>query len=166
MNNAPRPNAHPVLTHLPDGGGPPGHSARSSTDRPTHPLPRWEDRPPPDATESLDLPTRNAARNIPWVFEQTPGCVDEVTLVDGDSKDATVPMARHCLPTVRHEEIPHSLDNGYDFLKGSRFAVGGGSLDVMPFRRLSNLHAISDDRRVLRTLLSQRPAAQAGRSKQ
>lgn len=132
-------------------------------------------------------------------------------------------------------EIPHYLhflQNGYDFVKGSRFVEGGGSLDITPIRRMgnqvllaaanrlyhasltdlcygfcafrrsfldqldlhatgfeieaemivhalrsglriaevpslelprrngrSNLHAISDGRRVLRTLLSERPGA-------
>ncbi|NGO09052.1 glycosyltransferase family 2 protein [Streptomyces sp. HC44] len=241
---------------------------------------RAEDRPPHRATVSLVVPARNEARNIPWVFEQIPDCVDEVILVDGDSSDATVHMARHCLPTVRSvpqsgpgkgnalrtgfmsatgdyivmmdadgsmapTEIPHFLhflENGYDFVKGSRFIAGGGSLDITRFRRLgnhvlltavnrlyqtsmtdlcygfcafrrnflddldlhssgfeietemvahalcsglriaevpslelprrsgrSNLHAISDGRRVLRTLLAERPgarSAQAGRSSQ
>lgn len=132
------------------------------------------DKPP--ATVSLVVPARNEARNIPWVFEQIPACVDEVILVDGDSADATVSMARHCLPTVRHveqngpgkgnalrtgfqeatgeyvvmldadgsmspAEIPHYLhflDNGYDFVKGSRFVAGGGSLDITHFRRMGN----------------------------
>jgi glycosyltransferase involved in cell wall biosynthesis len=227
---------------------------------------------------SLVVPALNEARNIPWVFEQIPDCIDEVILVDGDSTDATLSMAAHCLPTVRSvrqsgpgkgnalrtgflaargeyvvmidadgsmspAEIPHYLhflENGYDFVKGSRFVAGGGSLDITRIRRLgnhvllaavnrlydasltdlcygfcafrrsfldqldlhaagfeietemivhalrsglriaevpslelprrsgrSNLHAISDGRRVLRTLLSERPGARpvpAGRS--
>ena len=32
----------------------------------------------------------------------------------------------------------HFLTNGYDFVKGSRFIVGGGSLDITQFRRLGN----------------------------
>lgn len=32
----------------------------------------------------------------------------------------------------------HYLANGYDFVKGSRFIPGGGSLDITPFRRLGN----------------------------
>ncbi|MGI5459873.1 glycosyltransferase family 2 protein [Streptomyces sp. CA-249302] len=226
----------------------------------------------PRGTVSLVVPARNEARNIPWVFEQIPTCVDEVILVDGDSVDATVPVAMECLPTVRHvrqsgpgkgnalrtgflsatgdyvvmmdadgsmspAEIPHFLhflQNGYDFVKGSRFVEGGGSLDITHFRRMgnrallmtanrlyhasltdlcygfcafrrsfldqldlhaagfeieaemvvhalrsglriaevpslelprrsgrSNLHAISDGRRVLRTLLSERPGARS-----
>jgi glycosyltransferase involved in cell wall biosynthesis len=39
-------------------------------------------------------------------------------------------------------EIPrflHFLDDGYDYVKGSRFVAGGGSLDITPLRRLGNL---------------------------
>jgi glycosyltransferase involved in cell wall biosynthesis len=38
-------------------------------------------------------------------------------------------------------EIPHYvwyLDNGFDFVKGSRFASGGGSTDITRLRRLGN----------------------------
>ncbi|MCI4674451.1 glycosyltransferase family 2 protein [Candidatus Mycolicibacterium alkanivorans] len=37
---------------------------------------------------------------------------------------------------IRH--YVHFLSNGYDFVKGSRFIGGGGSLDITPFRRLGN----------------------------
>ncbi len=127
-------------------------------------------------TVSLVIPARDEARNIPWVFEQIPRCVDEVVLVDGASADATVTVAEHCLPTVRSVkqsapgkgnalrtgfaaatgeyivmmdadgsmwpgEIPHYLhflDNGYDFVKGSRCIAGGGSLDLTRIRSLGN----------------------------
>ncbi len=39
------------------------------------------------------------------------------------------------------EEIPHYvyfLEQGYDFVKGSRFVAGGGSLDITTIRRLGN----------------------------
>ncbi|MFJ9951514.1 glycosyltransferase family 2 protein [Kitasatospora sp. NPDC091207] len=125
---------------------------------------------------TLVVPAQNEARNIPWVFEQIPRCVDEVILVDGSSDDATVPMARHCLPTVRSVqqsgpgkgnalrtgfaaargeyivmmdadgsmwpgEIPHFLhflDHGFDFVKGSRCIAGGGSLDLTKVRSFGN----------------------------
>ena len=128
------------------------------------------------ATVSLVVPALNEARNIAWVLERIPACVDEVILVDGDSTDATVPMAQHCLPAVRNvrqsgrgkgnalrtgfleakgdyvvmmdadgsmspEEIPHFvhfLDHGYDFVKGSRFIAGGGSLDITFIRKMGN----------------------------
>ncbi|MET7599237.1 glycosyltransferase family 2 protein [Streptomyces sp. NPDC004082] len=131
------------------------------------------------AAVSLVIPALNEARNIAWVFEQIPACVDEVILVDGDSTDATIPMAQYCLPTVHSvrqsgrgkgnalrtgfleakgdyvvmmdadgsmspAEIPHFvhfLDHGYDFVKGSRFVAGGGSLDLTPIRKMGN-HAL------------------------
>ncbi len=37
---------------------------------------------------------------------------------------------------IRH--YLHFLTNGYDFVKGSRFISGGGSLDITPFRGLGN----------------------------
>ena len=37
---------------------------------------------------------------------------------------------------IRH--YVHFLCNGYDFVKGSRFIGGGGSLDITPFRRMGN----------------------------
>ncbi len=37
---------------------------------------------------------------------------------------------------IRH--YLHFLTHGYDFVKGSRFIGGGGSLDITPFRRLGN----------------------------
>jgi len=46
-------------------------------------------------------------------------------------------------------EIPHYLhflDNGYDFVKGSRFMGGGGSRDISPTRRFGNralLHLVN-----------------------
>ena len=39
------------------------------------------------------------------------------------------------------EEIPlylHCLEQGYDFVKGSRFVAGGGSLDITTLRRVGN----------------------------
>jgi hypothetical protein len=39
------------------------------------------------------------------------------------------------------QEIPHYLyflTHGYDFVKGSRFVAGGGSLDITPLRRTGN----------------------------
>lgn len=133
---------------------------------------------------SLVIPTKNEARNLAWVLEQVPDCVDEIILVDGASVDATRTMALACRPDVRFvaesgpgkgsalrtgflatsgdvvvmmdadgsmspREIPHYLyflANGYDFVKGSRFVGGGGSLDITPFRRAGNrglLHLVN-----------------------
>jgi glycosyltransferase involved in cell wall biosynthesis len=140
------------------------------------PLRRATDQPWTRSTVSLVIPAYNEARNIPWVFQEIPRCVDEVLLVDGDSYDATERMARLCRPNTRilrqdapgkgsalrtgfraarcdyvvmldadgsmwPGEIPHYihfLDNGYDFVKGSRYVAGGGSQDLTPIRSFGN----------------------------
>ncbi|AGB25969.1 glycosyl transferase [Mycobacterium sp. JS623] len=53
---------------------------------------------------------------------------DIIVMMDADGSMAPQEI-RHFL---------HFLRNGYDFVKGSRFIVGGGSLDITPFRRLGN----------------------------
>lgn len=53
---------------------------------------------------------------------------DVVVMMDADGSMAPQEI-RHYL---------HFLANGYDFVKGSRFIAGGGSLDITPFRRLGN----------------------------
>ena len=50
---------------------------------------------------SLIVPARNEAANIGWVLNRIPDCVDEVILVDGESTDATLEMARATLPSLR-----------------------------------------------------------------
>src|SRR3954469_18438207 len=53
---------------------------------------------------------------------------DIIVMMDADGSMAPQEI-RHYL---------HFLTNGYDFVKGSRFVVGGGSLDITTFRRLGN----------------------------
>ena len=53
---------------------------------------------------------------------------DIIVMMDADGSMAPQEI-RHYL---------HFLTNGYDFVKGSRFIGGGGSLDITPFRRLGN----------------------------
>ena len=53
---------------------------------------------------------------------------DIIVMMDADGS-----MAPH---EIRH--YIHFLNNGYDFVKGSRFIAGGGSLDITGFRRLGN----------------------------
>jgi glycosyltransferase involved in cell wall biosynthesis len=53
---------------------------------------------------------------------------DIIVMMDADGSMAPQEI-RHYL---------HFLTNGYDFVKGSRFIVGGGSLDITTFRRLGN----------------------------
>jgi glycosyltransferase involved in cell wall biosynthesis len=50
---------------------------------------------------SVVVPTLNEARNIGWVLERIPSCVDEVIVVDGCSIDDTVAVARRARPDVK-----------------------------------------------------------------
>jgi glycosyltransferase involved in cell wall biosynthesis len=50
---------------------------------------------------SVVVPTRNEAKNLPYVFSRMPADVHEVIVVDGDSVDDTVAVARQLRPDVR-----------------------------------------------------------------
>ena len=50
---------------------------------------------------SVVVPTLNEARNLPYVFSQLPADVHEVIVVDGNSVDDTVAVARQLRPDVR-----------------------------------------------------------------
>ncbi len=52
-------------------------------------------------TISVVIPTRNEARNLPFVLPKIPEWVDEIILVDGHSTDNTVAVARELLPRIR-----------------------------------------------------------------
>jgi glycosyltransferase involved in cell wall biosynthesis len=171
------PNSHPIPHRVATRDGEPGRRAGDQEADRSPMLRRSTDVPRVRHTVSLVVPAHNEARNIPWVFEQIPRCVDEVVLVDGSSSDATLRMASLCLPQVRivqqqgpgkgsalrtgfaaatsdyvvmmdadgsmwPGEIPHYLhflDHGFDFVKGSRYVAGGGSLDLTKIRSLGNL---------------------------
>ncbi|QMU74156.1 glycosyltransferase family 2 protein [Streptacidiphilus sp. P02-A3a] len=62
---------------------------------------RRHERETPRGTVSVIVPARNEAANIGWVLNRIPDCVDEVILVDGESTDATLEMARATLPSLR-----------------------------------------------------------------
>jgi glycosyltransferase involved in cell wall biosynthesis len=56
---------------------------------------------PTVASISVVIPTLNEAANLPHVLTRIPASVDEVVLVDGNSKDDTIAVARAILPDVR-----------------------------------------------------------------
>ncbi|MER5293585.1 glycosyltransferase family 2 protein [Streptomyces pharetrae] len=50
---------------------------------------------------SVVIPAMNEAENLPYVFKTLPGWIHEVVLVDGNSTDATVEVARDLWPGVK-----------------------------------------------------------------
>ena len=127
-------------------------------------------------TVSVVVPAMNEAENLPHVFATLPHWIHEIVLVDGNSTDDTVAVARRLRPNLRiitqrgkgkgdalragfaactgdiivmidadgstdGREIIHfvgALVTGADFVKGSRYASGGGSDDLTIGRRLGN----------------------------
>jgi glycosyltransferase involved in cell wall biosynthesis len=125
---------------------------------------------------SVVIPTLNEERNVGWVLERLPDCVDEVIVVDGRSTDATIAVTRQVRPdanivlelrpgkgaalragfaTARGDYVAMidadcsmepaeievfiaALEEGSDFVKGSRFLEGGGTSDMSLVRRLGN----------------------------
>ncbi|GLW12357.1 hypothetical protein Misp01_74850 [Microtetraspora sp. NBRC 13810] len=125
---------------------------------------------------SVVVPAMNEAENLPHVFATLPQWIDEIVLVDGNSTDDTVEVARRLRPNVRivtqtgkgkgdalsagfaactgdiivmidadgstdgREIIQFvgALVTGADFVKGSRYAAGGGSDDLTFNRRFGN----------------------------
>ncbi|PSJ53785.1 glycosyltransferase family 2 protein [Pseudaminobacter soli (ex Li et al. 2025)] len=125
---------------------------------------------------SVVVPTLNEAMNLPHVLPNIPAWVDEVIVVDGNSTDGTIEVAKSLLPNVvivtqgargkgaalragfdaARGDIIVTLDadasadpreisafvgvllSGADFVKGSRFLQGGGTLDMEWYRRLGN----------------------------
>ncbi|MFI7448811.1 glycosyltransferase family 2 protein [Nonomuraea sp. NPDC049714] len=127
-------------------------------------------------TVSVVVPAMNEAENLPHVFATLPQWLDEIVLVDGNSVDDTVAVARRLRPNIKvvtqtgkgkgdalaagfaactgdiivmidadgstdgHEIISFvgALVTGADFVKGSRYAAGGGSDDLTFNRRFGN----------------------------
>jgi glycosyltransferase involved in cell wall biosynthesis len=49
---------------------------------------------------SVVVPAKNEAKNLPLVLPKIPGWVDEVILVDGNSTDDTIAVAKSLLPSI------------------------------------------------------------------
>jgi glycosyltransferase involved in cell wall biosynthesis len=77
---------------------------------------------------SVVIPTLNEARNLPHVFRLLPADIFEVVLVDGNSTDGTVEMARRLRPDVR---VVHQTRRGKGNALACGFAVCRGDIIVM-----------------------------------
>ena len=82
------------------------------------------------------IPTKNEARNVGWVLERLPSSVDEVIIVDGQSTDGTVEVARSVRPdlVVVNERTPGkgaALRAGFRAARGTFVVMldADGSMD-------------------------------------
>src|SRR5213592_3033175 len=82
----------------------------------------------PGASVSAVIPTLNEAKNIRWVLDRIPDCVDEIIIVDGRSTDDTVAVARAARPKARIV-LERSPGKGSAIRAG--FAEAHGDLIVM-----------------------------------
>jgi glycosyltransferase involved in cell wall biosynthesis len=80
------------------------------------------------ATISVVIPARNEARNIGFVLENLPMGVDEVILVDGNSTDDTVAVARQHRPDIL---VVQQLRRGKGNALAAGFATATGDYIVM-----------------------------------
>jgi len=74
---------------------------------------------------SVIVPTVNEAKNLPHVLPRIPGWIDEVILVDGNSNDGTITVARELMPQIIVIEQPR-LGKGAALAAG--FAAANGDI--------------------------------------
>lgn len=79
-------------------------------------------------TISLVVPAKNEELNLPFVFSKIPTWVDEVILVDGNSTDNTISVARSLLPDVK---IVGQTRRGKGAALRSGFEASQGDIIVM-----------------------------------
>ena len=79
-------------------------------------------------TVSVVIPAMNEAENLPYVLPRIPAWVHEVILVDGNSTDGTVAVARQLWPSVR---IVRQQGRGKGAALRGGFAAATGDIVVM-----------------------------------
>jgi glycosyltransferase involved in cell wall biosynthesis len=82
----------------------------------------------PTASVSAVIPTLNEAKNVKWVLDRMPDCIDEIIIVDGRSTDDTVAIAREARPEAR---IVLERTPGKGSAVRAGFAEARGDLIVM-----------------------------------
>ncbi len=83
---------------------------------------------PPQPRVSVVIPTLNEAQNLPHVLSKLPAWTHELVLVDGNSTDRTVEVAREEYPTVR---IIGQSGRGKGNALAAGFAACTGDIIVM-----------------------------------
>lgn len=93
-----------------------------------------------NSTDATVITARSCRPDIKVVQQQGPGKGSALrTGFASASGDVIVMMdADGSMAPQEITHFLHFLENGYDFVKGSRFMGGGGSLDITRFRRLGN----------------------------
>ncbi len=86
------------------------------------------ERPQGLSRVSVVIPAKDEERNIAWVLRRMPPSVDEVILVDGLSRDATIDVARLVMPQV---VVIHELKPGKGNALAAGFAAATGEIIVM-----------------------------------
>jgi len=79
-------------------------------------------------TVSAVIPAMNEAANLPHVFARIPDCVTEIILVDGNSTDDTIAVARQLRPDIR---IVQQTRKGKGNALACGFAAAHGDIIVM-----------------------------------
>lgn len=85
---------------------------------------------------SVVVPAKNEAKNLPHVLSKFPSWIDEVILVDGNSTDDTVAVARSILPNIKvvgqsRKGKGAALRSGFEASKGDIIVMidADGSMD-------------------------------------
>ncbi len=79
-------------------------------------------------TVSVVIPAKNEVRNVDWVLGSMPGWIDEVILVDGNSTDGTVDLARNERPDL---VVVNQRRPGKGAALREGFAAASGDIVVM-----------------------------------
>ena len=121
--NGAGPHGHGANGNGPNGNSTNGHGSNGNALR-------WGER------VTVVIPAKDEARNVAWVLRRLPPGIDEVILVDGNSRDDTVAVARAVRPdiVVANERAPGkgaAMRTGMDLATGDIIVTiaADGSMD-------------------------------------